>query len=106
MDLAIRRYDVVLGHRIACRGQPIMPTLEGSPPAVFLRCAVANAWRDVHRSAVGIHDDDDAGQWRPAKLTQQVAEVPGDAVDVEVRVDLAEVRSRDVPIQVLRTANA
>src|SRR5262245_8630986 len=105
MDLAVRREEVVFAHRVARGWQSIMPALEGPPPGVFLWRAVARARREVHGGSVGIHDGDHARRRRCAELVEQVADVTGDAVDVEIDVDLAEVRRRDVPIQVFRTAD-
>src|SRR5262245_13052054 len=55
---------------------------------------------------MGIHDGDDAWQRRCAELLEQFADVRRDAVDVEIDVDLTEMRCGDVSIQILRAANA
>src|SRR2546425_866349 len=91
MDFALRRQRLKLTHVIAPTGQPVMSPLKRQPaPAACSPHAVTNAIL-LRGGMVGVDHGGHPWQGRAAQLAQEAIHVGGDAVEVEVCVDLTEV---------------
>src|SRR5215469_13741497 len=71
-----------------------MAALEGHP--AFSLAYPVTAAVDIHRAAVGVDKRDYARQRRGPQLRQQLIYVVGDAIQMEISVDLAETGRLDI----------
>src|SRR5438094_634773 len=101
MDLAFGRNGCGLGNSVVPARQAIMSALERHP-ALEARNTVARSVRALDGGVVSVDNDDDGRHWPRADLAQQAVDVLGDAIDVIVRVHLAEAGRLHVSLSIVR----